>query len=1232
MKRPIDIRECGDIDLDRSAVIEASAGTGKTYTIERLIARILLEKKVPLEKILVVTFTEKATGEIKERVRKKLEDEIRGESVSAKEKELLRAALEGFDNASIFTIHGFCNRVLRQYAFENGEAFTRSQEDDTLLYEKVLKEQMRTSWRKWFGDKLSPLLRAAGFAGNEEWVSQVARLAGDYRPRCGDRIVPEAFGNPLDAFNNFVTELHKTAVALLMLVGPVDPADLEGNDFNVRYGNLGIQSKHLAPRRRDVILPLLRLLSEYGKKKELDIDAFSNFVKTSSDGKGYARLIDATMRKQGRYRELCPNLEAIVEALEAWNSLHKSLPALLKSSAIVRLKDEVAEYKRKRGLISYDDMIDQVDIALHSGDLLVEALRKRYAYALVDEFQDTDRVQWRIFRAVFSGSHEHRIFIIGDPKQAIYSFRGADVFAYIDAKKELLEKEKANYYSLTVNWRSTEPLINAYNRLFGAGQWFPDPDIEYLEVRAPAAARRRSRIYHDGTGRAAITAVDVDNAENTPEAHSMMSRFIADEIEKLLVRGGEDLVIEKGDGRGPGPLDPDDICVLVKAKKSAKLIQRYLDRKKIPYSFYKKSGLYSSDEAIHLRYFLEAIVCPSDGMALKKALLTPFFGIPLSEIDRYANLSPDSAIAELFQRWREYADDRRWPILFQSLLEHTGVSFKKDISERRLVNYQHILEKLGTEAISRNLDMVDIVALLNRYRKQDAFKDDVFDLHRLETEKPKVRFITIHSSKGMEFPVVFVADGYGQLDAGRADHWKYHDADNKIVYDLAKTDTAAFDRERARENRQLYYVALTRAKYKLYIPKFSPRPHVNGPLIYVVRAALERAWPGDVSDPTMLRFVDYRGDDLKKEPKLEVITDGKKPTAAKGGTKCDAVAPDPLFPDVSFTFEDRKIEIESYTHLKARMYRPSGQKETPDTSWIVYYDRETGGVKEEDDDDIAITGEDEDEASPAADGKTKAAHALPRGNVTGSMLHELMEAIDFAKAGALGSGDDLLKDAETEALIERKLRCYGMIKPRQGSGAGIDTEALKRVTAGIVWNTLNVQLPGGGFRLSRLTTGDKLHELEFYYPFPKPTIEKKLEGIKFRDGFLMGYIDLVFMFNDRYYILDWKSNYLDDGYSMEVMGNNIKESGYDLQYKVYSIAALRWLKNTVRDFDYDKHFGGIYYIYMRGVDASRTDQGAYFVPPTSEAAIDGYAAELVTLLNPSSGALAAEALVRDKRG
>ncbi|MEJ2643090.1 MAG: UvrD-helicase domain-containing protein, partial [Desulfosarcinaceae bacterium] len=488
-------------DLDRHGFIEASAGTGKTYTIEHLVLRLLKEEAdLQLEEILLVTYTEKAVGELKARIHKKIETALTENTVStgalsAAQIAKLKAALDNFDLAAIHTIHGFCHGVLSDYAFENRMPFDTEVVADVPIYTEQLREIMRRDWPSVYGENLRLLLQLAGFAGRDDAFSaRVIAIASDlYRPQLGDRLLP----TPSEAsVETLLTRARQALKTLLATLRPID-AFLEG------YGRLNFNAAARRSRLANIIVPLT-VLATAATEVDMNLSAFADwFLKVqaveSQGQKGIDAVVPAKWNKSGPNLEVCPRLPEVMIQLGTLKKIFGELQYRLQIEAVAALQERVPHIKTQKGWISYNDMLTRVAAGLTGpgGRSLTAVLRRRYKVAFVDEFQDTDPVQWRIFAHLFldDGLSAHRflgdgqpsekagrLFLIGDPKQAIYAFRGADVFAYLSARQRmerLAAKGAAGLYCLATNWRSSPGLVTAFNRLFDQALWFaPSPETD----------------------------------------------------------------------------------------------------------------------------------------------------------------------------------------------------------------------------------------------------------------------------------------------------------------------------------------------------------------------------------------------------------------------------------------------------------------------------------------------------------------------------------------------------------------------------------------------------------------------------------------------------------------------------------------------------------------------------------------------------------------------------------
>ncbi len=1175
---PTPVTDIAEIDLDRHAVIEASAGTGKTYCIENLVVRLLCEKRVPLEQILLVTFTEKATGDLHERIRQNIIEAIdAGQGDAA----VLHQALENFDTACIFTIHGFCQRVLQQYAFENGGSFVLEVVDDGDLYETQLRWQERRDWPATYGDDLEALLELAGYPGTGRdggggWDRGILELARRYRPEAGDRLIPETAG--VENFRKWDQTVADGMAAVIDLLGlPKSP--LGKSKPYWWYKQLRLPDPTRKQRLHNVILPLLEFMDAHRHRPRTVVDFVSLVERCNAcrdfDRWGFHVLVndlnlDGDTAIDDFYDDLCAAIQVLDDLAERVSA--GMLANLLAADTVRRLKEAARDHKEEHGLISYDDMLLLVARALNPdcnerAPQLVAQLRHRFRYALVDEFQDTDPVQWEVFQRIFVGGDEQRLFLIGDPKQAIYSFRGADLETYMRATQELLRHHDAAYYSLPVNWRSMPGLVEVLNQLCGTRDWFaPESGVRFLPVSVPPPEQRRARAYADTTQRAALTVVDLNRGERSLSlARRWMAWFIAEEIQRLLQ---DDKFVIDRHGR-PDRLRASDICVLIRKSSEAENVEEFLSRSGIPFAFYKKSGLYQSEEARNLYYLFQAIDNPGSRQDLRKALLTRFFPVAVEELELVDELPYEHPVRRLLRRWHEYAEQRQWPRLFQSVLEDTGILFRENTEsdgDRRLTNYRHILQDLEQTAYEENLDFAQLVDRLRNYRLDAALVAEDDNMHRIESEADKVQIMTIHTCKGLEFPVVFLAGGF---TANRNNPYnRYHDDNGRVVYDLTKQPEFKdrHEREEAEEDRRLYYVALTRAIHKLYVPNFRPQRNSgwSGPVATFIYDALETAF--DRRNAEHVRFLTEAGVELQREPEWTPELDAL-PVALDQEVAAAVPVPAELLPPAVPSFQHRSRRIGSFSSLAAHAHHPADADSLLDK--MTAFAAETELLSDE------ILGRDDLEEPAMESG----ANLLPRGADTGSMLHEVFENIDFSTVAAAAGPQDLLAAGSASArLIDQLLRRYSLPPPDADS----DAVAWRDDVAGIVFRTLRTPLLDG-LELASLAPADRLHELEFLFPVAGPAA---VPETTVRNGYLTGYVDLVFRHRERYYILDWKSNYLPDGYGPEQLEAGMTAADYHLQYKVYSVALLRWLARGRRDLDPAAAFGGIFYLYLRGLDGS----------------------------------------------
>ncbi len=531
------VHDFNQIDLTRHGLIEASAGTGKTYTIENLVVRLLKETDVELENILLVTFTEKAASELKIRIREKLEGELDGSKDSGETSKKLRDTLDAFDKAPIHTIHGFCQTVLRDFAFENSVLFQSEVINDAPLFETLLKEQMRKDWPEIYGGHLEEILEISRFNQRKgSFLDTIIKLAQSLHKAAGDRLLPDLKGR---GFKEIKEGIASACMEIKALLG-------SDGEFSRGYAELNFN----AGAKKNILKNIGVPVEDYFEKAEegrFDIRTLMDLMAQVEDTKSIGRrglecLVPKKWNKGGANLEVCPNLEALKHKLEKLSIRLNDLQYTLPVEAIYRLQDDVSRTKKGHGWISYYDMLSLVEKALYNDNSanLLGKLRHRFKVAFIDEFQDTDPVQWRIFRKIFIDSRDNDLqnllFVIGDPKQAIYSFRGADVYAYLSARNEMegLETQgRARLYSLSVNWRSQPALITAFNNLFCGEAWFKPQttagefEIGYQSTGFPGEEDRLGKLIADNSDRPVLNIVDLSEAPSPRSAKPRLAKFVA---------------------------------------------------------------------------------------------------------------------------------------------------------------------------------------------------------------------------------------------------------------------------------------------------------------------------------------------------------------------------------------------------------------------------------------------------------------------------------------------------------------------------------------------------------------------------------------------------------------------------------------------------------------------------------------------------------------------------------
>lgn len=1085
-----------ELDGSRHAVVEASAGTGKTFTLEHIVVDLVLEG-VSIDEILVVTFTEKAAGELKVRLRQKLQAFADGTVPSADSgptwaldttaRERLSKALLGFDRATIATIHAFCQRVLLEHAFSHGRPFRQELVDGKAAFDQAFHHILRT--------ELS--VEAVPKAWLSAWleshtVAQLAELSFRCHER-GGQIEP-----PFDpaAWSRALLELSR-APTHPRVVRPL-----------LRRAGVGVEDA----KRMLAQIETVRRLSELSAPRalraisELEDDPIPSL----------AAALRTAEAKQAKLR----HLREAVEGLEVGGA---PLEAVMMQVVLPRVRRVLRADKASRGELDFSDMLTLLDESLSSegGTELVEELRARYPVALIDEFQDTDDVQWRIFRRLYIDDEtgKRRLFVIGDPKQAIYGFRGANVATYLQAREHMVEAG-ARRVALTESYRSSPPLVEALDAVFdpkAEPKFFPGA-IQYTD---PVTAGNPMPCGIELDGRPAPAAVLLQpRMEETPVrgpmARKALLSIIGAEIRALLDSSS---VQVRRYGDEPRRLTPSDIFVLTRSAYEGEQVAEALRALDIPVSLYKQEGLLSSPEALHVRALLAAIADPHQpGLALR-AFATPFFGVPLERLARHRGHRGNDAMLSQLLDWKVIADRRDYPRLFASILEDGGAPERllfSGVGERALASYRQLFEVLQAEAEQRP-PIQELVHRLGAFiDKRARPSDETANLFRRLSDDDAVQVMTMHKSKGLEAEVVFL---FGGLSKVTVKEHAYHAEGQRRLF-LGEQPPASALEDAREEMRRLLYVALTRARSRIYVPWFGSAPD-GGPSVRDLDGLQ------GLLEPHLDRLA------VHPEAGWTVMSMSPERTRAPRERRAAhhlALPPEqlrPPRPSEARTAQDRiGPVITSYSRLKAEAEAHGGQLDER----IEELSRGTDALPPE---------------------------ALPPGAASGLFLHEALEKVQLPLQA---EGPSELLEAEREVFTSALRRHHR------------DPRHLEH-GAELVWAGLRSPLELGPFGVlpEGLHAAERvLREMEFLFPVPAAP----------DTGFVKGFVDVLFEHEGRVYVLDWKSDDL-PSYAPEVVDAHVQDS-YLLQAKLYAIATARLLSLN-DEASYEARFGGALYAFLRGM-------------------------------------------------
>lgn len=1189
-------------DLSKRYLIAASAGTGKTYSIQSLYLRLILEKGLTVQQILVVTFTDAASKELRERLRgvvqqaaddlespQKATDEriknLLGLSSRDEAQKRVRLALLDFDLAAIYTIHSFCQRALKRFAFETGQSFDLELKgSDISVIENLCEDWIR---QHLYGED-NDLVRFLSEGGLTR--TNLIDLAKRRIAKPDAEIRPEGL---------LLGEVEKSVKDLLQRITPhiesfLSQTDEATGEWSANLKRAKAFRNALAACHAALVQsPLKAASASRAVLKTLKMDEAQKEFKPKTTGKPriLADFPDAV--------SICKDFE--------------KLPTIIWQVLVAATEEICKTYKQEkatRRTLSYDDLLLNLRDALHEetrGNALKQALRAEFKAALIDEFQDTDPVQYGIFETLFDSQEEVPCFFVGDPKQAIYGFRGGDIYTYLRATHDLMGEQSL---VLNVNFRAEKRLIDAVNQIFAddeKGPTFCNSAMAYPgDLLAKGKEKSKSLTvggepdqkpfklwYYEDEG----LKGGKPPGQDSPFATCVYAET-ALEIQRLL-EDKQTLIAGKR-------VQPSDIAILVLTHQEAGMIARELAKRNIPVVRSQTQKVFDTQEAQDFAIILAALADPRDGNCLRAALATRVLGFPLDALallNREGKVArpagwparttetregepvpsadaPDliamSDLITLFDEANDLWRKKSFITAFNHLVAQMNLRARLAAlpeGERTLTNVMQLAEIIHSAVSADHLSLEATLAWYTRQLSADDREENDENEMRLETDQAAVKIMTVFKSKGLEFPIVFVPTLWRKNAEPRPSDTMitYHENDLLCLdLDKKREKEKALEEQRD-ENIRIAYVALTRASHRTYLAwaNFEPDPNTYA-LAWIM---------GNVTEP----------DRFGKNSAIDVIL---RPVTESFETR-------KWFPNMpsgsALTAQPKPVVDKKHGHGSFSSLIQAGSHANVS---VAGYDFDA--------EDVPL------ETVVEHQNREETIFSFPSGAKTGECWHEIFEELPFSAA----------HETLTE-LVTAKLEGFGLI--------GRCSEEVRKVrialTCNMVKATLNTPLKPQRkepFCLREIAETDKLVEMEFNFTAAlggnrttqitevlqkhwkddpgKTLFLKRLEGWdrELPGGFMTGFMDLVFRHEQQYYIADWKSNRRngsEEDFKQEGLIEEMAVHAYFLQYLVYTVALHQFLKGRLQGYSYEVHFGGVFYLFLRGMGRDG-DHGIFYDRPS----------------------------------
>ncbi|EXJ12865.1 exodeoxyribonuclease V subunit beta [Nitrincola nitratireducens] len=1218
--------EIGSFPLYGSQLIEASAGTGKTFTLALLYTRLILQQggeaafsqALPPEQILVVTFTDAATQELKERIRQRLveaaecfgrTDEaadlvssdplIQLRSSIPKEAWLLcqrrlLIAAESMDQAAISTIHGWCYRMLKEHAFDSGSLFNQTLISDQ---KHLIHELVNDYWRIHF----------YGMDPHEaeivkELLKSPEHLYKDIRFLIPKHDTPISFQGQAIAFEHQIRQ-HLTSIA----------------QQNIQKKTAENQARLRWAESRDDLAALLRDLqpnlhkAKFGIKSEEDLLLFLSNADAWAAGqpapKGLHYLQEGEIPLTGGKKAPAQPMHPAFAAIKTWQALESgddsalALKAHMLAHATYWVRSELKQLLLERAELGFDDLLVQLDTALQGqqGDALRQTIKTQYPVAMIDEFQDTDPLQYRIFDRIYdieANSPSTAIIMIGDPKQAIYSFRGADIHTYLKARYAT----HSRHYHLRKNYRSTQNVVSAVNTLFAQGERLSkgafhfkeldDNPVPFLEVEAqgrPEQLQLEGEVtpamniwYLKGLPSTGTESNSDSNSDEESDGESPDALISIGAFREHMAKGCASQIVRwlstpKTSGfftqNAWTPLKPNDIAILVRSRTEADLIRTELRNRGLSSVYLSdRESVFQSSEARDLLMWLQACADPRNDRKIRAALATPTLNVNLARLEA---LYRDELL------WEQETEHFRY---FHSLWSRQGVlpmlrEFMQRYELAKRVLYQNEGERILTNVLhlaewlqQASAQFEGEQGLIRHFAEQidDPSEEQIL---RLESDADLIRVITIHKSKGLEYPLVLLPFISSWKEVNHLQTSVSLSSDDSRSLEIAgsKHFPEAWeqaDAERHAEDMRLLYVALTRARHALWLG------------IAALKSGTAKQSKMHKSALGYL-LVDQ-----------ETLTPGNLTQSLNALQNSDQNIR---------VLNAPAIESSQYTSAQTFQFRAAetSLRSPKEYWWIASYSALKTGDRQQDTDkawldaapDSALEETQSEEQVPEMDQATRhlpsaefhELHRFIRGPNAGTFLHGLLEwaaeqgfesafqATD-ARRGMLEKRCQIRGWTDWVDILDHWLHSFLSTQFQLPNTSVLALHQLQRYQAEMEFM----------FAAHRVDT-HALDTLCQTYLMPGQA-RPRLQPIEL-NGMLKGFIDLVFEFEGHYYIADWKSNYLGDqdaDYALPALEKALLEKRYDVQYALYLLALHRHLRKRIPEYQYTRDVGGALYFFLRG--------------------------------------------------